>query len=188
MDVPPHIMIDESISNPSVRAIVEQEIDKLEQFYPHIASCRVAITAPQKRHHSGGLFEVRIDIHIPKHREIVVNHLAGEKAEQEHIGVAVREAFAKARRQLQDGARIQQGVTKSHEAPPHGQISKLFPIEGYGIIQAPDGTEIYFHRNSLVDAEFDKLKVGAQVRYVETEGEKGPQASTVHLVGKHHIV
>jgi cold shock CspA family protein len=30
--------------------------------------------------------------------------------------------------------------------------------------------------------------MGAEVRFDEEMGERGPQASTVHLVGKHHIV
>ncbi len=35
---------------------------------------------------------------------------------------------------------------------------------------------------------FDNLSVGAEVRFSEELGERGPQASMVHLVGKHHIV
>ena len=50
---------------------------------------------------------------------------------------------------------------------------------------APDGREIYFHRNSVLDAGFDRVSVGAEVRFVEEEGVRGPQASTVRLVGKH---
>ncbi|HXZ67657.1 MAG TPA: HPF/RaiA family ribosome-associated protein [Alphaproteobacteria bacterium] len=187
MEVPAHIVIDPSVNNPTVRTIIDQEIQKLEQFHGRIISCRVAITAPQKRHHSGGLFEVRINIHVPRHREIVVAHLAGDKPEQEHIGVAVREAFAKARRQIQDASRIVQGATKTHEAPQHGRVMKLFPQEGHGFIETPDGLEIYFHRNSVVDGKFADLEKGVEVRFSAAEGEKGPQATTVHVVGKHHI-
>ena len=32
------------------------------------------------------------------------------------------------------------------------------------------------------------LEVGSEVRFVEEAGERGPQASTVTLVGKHHVV
>jgi cold shock CspA family protein len=35
---------------------------------------------------------------------------------------------------------------------------------------------------------FDSLAVGDEVRFVEAEGDKGPQASTVRPVGKHHPV
>ncbi|HET9664378.1 MAG TPA: hypothetical protein VFP00_09115 [Burkholderiales bacterium] len=45
-----------------------------------------------------------------------------------------------------------------------------------------------FHRNSVVNADFDKLEVGAEVRFDGEMGERGSQATAVHLVGKHHIV
>jgi cold shock CspA family protein len=40
---------------------------------------------------------------------------------------------------------------------------------------------VYVHRNSVLGAGFDKLKIGDRVRYVvdPEEGEKGAQASTV---------
>jgi cold shock CspA family protein len=34
----------------------------------------------------------------------------------------------------------------------------------------------------VVDGDFARLKVGDQVRFAEEEGEKGPQASTVHVI------
>jgi len=40
----------------------------------------------------------------------------------------------------------------------------------------------------VVGADFDSLQIGAEVRFAEEMGERGPQASTVHTVGKHHIV
>ncbi|MBI4640449.1 MAG: cold shock domain-containing protein, partial [Candidatus Tectomicrobia bacterium] len=57
-----------------------------------------------------------------------------------------------------------------------------------GRIETPDGRLVYFHRNSVVDADFDKLQIGDEVRFAEEMGELGPAASRVHLVGKHHIV
>jgi cold shock CspA family protein len=47
---------------------------------------------------------------------------------------------------------------------------------------------VYFHQNSVVDTDFSKLETGSEVRFVEEMGEKGPQASTVYVIGKHHIV
>ncbi len=37
---------------------------------------------------------------------------------------------------------------------------------------------------SVVNNEFNELKEGTSVRYVETEGEQGPQASTIQIVHK----
>ncbi len=58
----------------------------------------------------------------------------------------------------------------------------MFPDHGF--IRAGDGREFYFHRNAVVNGEFAKLKVGDEVRFADTMGEQGPQASTVTPVGK----
>ena len=39
-----------------------------------------------------------------------------------------------------------------------------------------------------INADFDKLEVGTEVRFNEEEGEQGPKATSVSLIGKHHIV
>ena len=51
---------------------------------------------------------------------------------------------------------------------------------------AADGHEVYFHRNSVLGDEFDRLEVGNEVTFSEEAGEKGPQASTVRRIRKHH--
>ena len=51
-----------------------------------------------------------------------------------------------------------------------------------------DGREVFFHRNSVLDDGFRHLDIGTEVRFVEELGEKGPQASTVKLVGRHSHV
>jgi cold shock CspA family protein len=73
-----------------------------------------------------------------------------------------------------------------HETAPHGHVAELYP--DYGKIETPDGRLVYFHKNSVVGEDFDHLDLGAEVRFVEEQGELGPQASTVHVIGKHHIV
>ena len=51
-----------------------------------------------------------------------------------------------------------------------------------------DGWKIYFHRNSPRNADFDKLRASADVRYVEEAAHKGPQASSVRVESKLHVV
>ncbi|MGO9847760.1 MAG: cold-shock protein [Methylocella sp.] len=67
-------------------------------------------------------------------------------------------------------------------------MSKFVAGDDYGFIETSDGREVYFHRNSVLDNAFDRLTVGSEVRFVEEIGQKGPQASTVRLVGKHHLL
>ena len=65
-------------------------------------------------------------------------------------------------------------------------MTKFLAGEDCGFIETADGREIYFHRNAVLDGAFDRLSVGSEVRFIEEQGDKGAQASTVRLVGKHH--
>lgn len=147
----------------------------------------VTVEAPHKHHGKGNLYRVAVDLHIPG-AEIVANRDPGRNHAHEDVYVAVRDALNAAARQLQDRVRVQRGKVKAHEAPPRGIVSELHPDEDYGRIAAPDGRSIYFHRNSVIGARLEELSVGAQVRFDEELGDKGPQASSVRPIGKHHIV
>jgi cold shock CspA family protein len=56
---------------------------------------------------------------------------------------------------------------------------------GFGFLQTSDGREVYFNEYSVLSGAFAKLKVGTRVTFAEEEGESGPQASTVKLLGRH---
>ena len=184
MQVPLDISLEDLGGTPSLRARIEREAKKLERFSDRITACHVALTGRSRRRRHGDLFQVRIRISSPGRADIVVDRNPSADHAHEDPYVAIRDAFDAARRQLQDHERRFEGKVKTHEAPPHGRVARLFPEQGYGFIESSDGQEIYFHRNALVDGDFDKLQPGAKVRFAESEGEKGPQASTVHLVGE----
>jgi ribosomal subunit interface protein len=171
--------------SPAIEARVREAMDKLEQFHNRITACRVVVEAPHRRHNKGKLYHVRVDITLPG-KEIVVNRESRLNHAHEDIYVAIRDAFDATRRQLEAYAREQRGQTKWHEPPPHGTVTAL--LFDHGFITTADGREIYFHRNSVVNDGFDTLEVGNPVRYSESVGDKGPQASTVQPLGKHHIV
>jgi cold shock CspA family protein len=59
------------------------------------------------------------------------------------------------------------------------------PDGDYGFLATPEEREIYFHRSSVLNDAFERLKVGTEVTFAEEEGERGPQATTVKLVGRH---
>ena len=170
-----------------IEAGVREKAEKLEQFADQITSCRVVVEAPHKHHNKGVIYQVKIDITLPG-KEIIVNHHSDEHHAHEDVYVAIRDSFNAARRQLEDYVRQRRGKVKTHETQPHGRIAQLFPYEDYGVIETSDNREIYFHRNSVVNEDFDKLEVGMNVHYAEEMGEKGPQASSIHVEGKHHII
>jgi cold shock CspA family protein len=63
----------------------------------------------------------------------------------------------------------------------------LDPAGQFGFLQSNTGKEVYFHRNSVLDGEFSELAVGSRVTFVDEIGEKGLQATTVKLLGKHGL-
>ncbi len=76
---------------------------------------------------------------------------------------------------------------KRHEAPFQGQIAQLYPAEDHGFILTNEGSQLYFHRNSLMDAEFAKLKRGDAVHHIEDIGDTGPIARKVWLGPDYHL-
>jgi cold shock CspA family protein len=68
--------------------------------------------------------------------------------------------------------------------PFHGRVKAIFRDDGYGFLESQDGRDIYFHENSVLNGDFDKLDTGSEVTYAEEMGAKGPQASSLRLVGR----
>ena len=162
---------------PAIEADIRERAEKLETYFDRITGCHVIIEAPVGHHRKGGPFSVRIDLKLPRAELTVTRQNA------EDLAVAIRDAFDAIRRRLEDHVREMRGAVKAHEGFATARVAKLFANEGYGFLETPDGREIYFHRNSVLDGHFDDLAPGTEVRFVEEAGEKGPQASTVAIVG-----
>ena len=174
-------------ASPAVEAAIRERARELDKFFDRIVSCRVVIEAPHRRRH-GDIFHIRVDLKIPG-KEIVVKRDPAEHHAHEDIYVAVRDCFDAVRRQLEDHVRRRRGDVKAHDVPAHGRIASLIAEKDYGFIAGADGAEVYFHRNAVANGGFQKLVVGEEVRFSlhPGEGEKGPQASAVVPIGKHHL-
>ncbi|MBS0263415.1 MAG: HPF/RaiA family ribosome-associated protein [Planctomycetes bacterium] len=164
---------------------VRSHVDKLDEIFDHITSCKVVIEAPHKHHRHGNLYRVQIHLSVPR-KELTVNKDKGDHPEHADLHIAIRDAFLAMRRQVEAYARELRGDMKTHETPPHGRVAKLDPDKNCGFIETPDGRTIYFHQNSLLDTDYEQLKPGTEVRFVEEDGDKGPQATSVRLVGRHN--
>ena len=60
-----------------------------------------------------------------------------------------------------------------------GTIKRVIRDRGFGFIRSADGQEIFFHRSSLQQLNFDSLKEGETVEFEMERGEKGPRATAV---------
>ncbi len=176
-DMPPSTFVEEKI---------REKAAILDKYYDRIMACRVVVELPHSHHNKGKLFHVSVDLTVPE-GELVVNRAPAKHHAHEDVYVAIRDAFDAAKRRLQHYAEKRRGDVKKHQPAEHGNISEIITTEDYGRINSADGRDIYFHRNSLIDGSYETLKIGDEVRFSVEDGENGPQASTVHRIGKHHI-
>lgn len=158
----------------------EQEIRgqavELGQSSDCISKCRVIVEAPLGGQ-SEGPFNVRINVSVPE-TELVVNRQAAED-----LSVAILAAFEAARRRLEEYEREHQ--ESFPESSCAARVKILSREHNYGFLETADGRKIYFHRNCVRHAAFDRLAIGMEVYFAEEQGETGPQASMVIIVGHH---
>ena len=170
----------------NIENLIAEKIAKLEQFCDYINSCHVVVEKDNDRPSSGSPYRVSIDITIPHGREIAVVESPDKGKQYPPLETVIRDAFEAARRQLVSITTEQKGERKVHpEQETSAIVDRLFPEDGYGFLKTVDtGRDIYFHQNSVVDG-FEKITVGTGVRFTETMGEMGPQASTVKILDNH---
>jgi cold shock CspA family protein/ribosome-associated translation inhibitor RaiA len=177
----------EMVASPAAQDMVADHVKKLERLYGRITACRVVVKGPGNRHQTGGLFDVNIRLALPDGREVDIGRTPKQDERHSDLPFAINDAFKRAGRRLQDSARRMEGMVKSHEGQPVGTVVRLDPAGEFGFLQSNDGKEIYFHRNSVLDGEFSELAVGSRVVFADEIGEKGAQATTVKLLGKHGL-
>lgn len=211
MEIPLQVTFRNMAASDAIETNIRERTAKLSELYDGVTSCRVIVEAPHRHHHKGKAYQVRIVLGVPggelivnrepkrlkpaklqspevTERQMVEHHEPSKHAAHEDVYVAIRDAFSAAGRKLQDYVRRRRGKVKSHELPPHGRITRLFPQEDYGFLETPDGREIYFHKNAVHTPRFDDLELGAEVQFAEEPGEKGPQATSVRVVARQPVV
>jgi cold shock CspA family protein/ribosome-associated translation inhibitor RaiA len=187
MQVPLQITFKEVDHSDAVEAKIRERVDRLDQYYSRIISCRVVISKTNRHHHTGNLFTIHVDLRVPGD-EISISRDSGLDHAHKDIYVSIRDAFDAAKRALEDYVRRKRRDVKTIEKPPHGHVLQLVRDDGgFGFIQTDDGRKIYFNSRSVLHGQYDHLQVGMEVRFAEEAGEKGPQASTVELVSSRRL-
>ena len=183
MQVPLQITFRNMDKSEAVESDIQKRVDKLTKHHAEIISCRVVVKAPTQHRRKGGLFKARIDITCPEGKLVINREPPAQNQAHEDVYVALRDAFNAAIRKLEQYGNRRKGQVKTHTEVPRGKITHLSPMEDYGRITTPDDREIYFHRNSVLNADFDSLTIGTMVRFHEEAGDQGPQASSVTVEG-----
>ena len=157
---------------------IRNHVDKLERRFGRLIGCRVAIELLHRQHKTGNLYDVHIEMQVPG-GELVVSrapHRPLDRYAQPGLYTCLRDAFDIAERRLTEYKRRISGNVKPHEETFAAEVTQLYPKEDHGFIRTHEGTQLYFHRNSLVEGDFTKLRVGDRVQFVEVDGDTGPIA------------
>lgn len=188
MKVTPEITYRNVEKTDAIDSLVHEKIAKLEQVCSYINSCYIAIEKIHDRPRSGSPYRVRIDITVPPGHELVAESNPGEDTQYEPLNAVIRDAFDAARQQLIKLTKRQHESDKSTSSEVAQDtialVTKLFRDRGYGFLKTLDGQEIYFHSNSVLNNDFERLEIGTGVHFFVDQGEEGPQASTVKIVDK----
>jgi cold shock CspA family protein/ribosome-associated translation inhibitor RaiA len=187
MQTPVEIEFQDMVASPAVQDMIAERVKKLEQLYGRITACRVVVKGPGHRHQTGGQYDINIRLALPDGYEVNIGRTPKDDERHSDLPFAVNDAFKRAGRRLQDNARRMEGMVKSHEGQPIGTVVRLDPAGEFGFLRSGDGQEIYFHRNSILDGKFSELAVGSRVMFADEIGEKGAQATTVKILGKHGL-
>ncbi|SNR41903.1 HPF/RaiA family ribosome-associated protein [Puniceibacterium sediminis] len=167
--------------SPDVADLVNRRIAVLERISDDLTGCDVTLDAPQKRKLHGRVIRVHLNVHVPGPDFSVSREVAQGSARDDLI-LAVNRAFSAAEKHLKRHKKKMAAVEVKHHAPVlHGKISLLEPELGYGYVQADDGREVYFQRDSFTSDVWDSLEKDVRLRFREQEGEKGPFAVAVSV-------
>jgi cold shock CspA family protein/ribosome-associated translation inhibitor RaiA len=169
-------------------AEIRARVAKLEKLYPRLTTCRVRVD--QRARNAKGTVPpvVRIEMSVPGHKDIVVSHEPDHlqlKYQAPDLRNAINEAFRIAEDRLVSFKEQRQDRSKHghHDSENQflGQVADIDPNGEFGFLLNKEGGLLYFHRNSMLSGNFETLKRGEEVYYVEEMGDTGPIAAKVRV-------
>jgi cold shock CspA family protein len=182
--ITPEIIFHDVDRSQWVESYIAERADRLERFAQGITRCHVTLSQEHGKHKKGNRYSVMVEVRTPPQHDLAVRKQKEIRDMPSQLPALINLAFGAIERQLKKTAQLRRGEEKTHDGQPRGLVEKLFD-EGYGFIRAAqDNRQVYFHRNSVLHGDFERLAVGTEVRFNPEEGEEGLQASSVQVVGK----
>jgi ribosome-associated translation inhibitor RaiA/cold shock CspA family protein len=188
MQIPVEIAFHNIQHSDWAEAAIREKIAHLEKLFDRLVTCRVRVERRASNASNSIPPVVRIEIGVPGHKDLVVSHEPEhlqQKFSDPDMRIAINEAFRIAERQLLAFKDKLKGRTKAPYSDAQnqflGQVAELEPENDHGFLLTKEGGLLYFHRNSLLTGDFDALKRGDAVHYVEDHGDTGPTAVKVRV-------
>lgn len=113
MHTPLRITFQNTPSSQAIRRLIEEQADHLEQFFGRMTACHVVFKVPDGNHRSSGLYEVNVHIKMPGGTSVDIDRTPGLDERFSDPQFAVTDAFRRARRRLQDRAKVMRQEVKS---------------------------------------------------------------------------
>ncbi len=188
MQIPAEITFHNIQRSDWVEQAIREKITRLEKLFDRLVVCRVRVEKRANNAQNSIPPVVRIEIGVPGHKDLVVSHEPEhlqQKFSDPDMRIAINEAFRIAERQLLNFKEQLKGRTKTplHDVANQflGQVAELAQDKDHGFLMTKEGGLLYFHRNSVLTGNFDALKRGDAVHYVEDMGDTGPTAIKVRV-------
>jgi ribosomal subunit interface protein len=187
MQTAPEVIFKDVDRSSWVEDYIAERCAHLEKFSQEITRCHVTISQEAASHRKGNRYSVMVEVRMPKHHDLAVKKQKQILDMQTQLPAVINEAFGALEKQLKKTVALRRHDEKAHvDGQPHGTVEKLFGDQGYGFIRTvDDDRQFYFHRNSVLHDDFERLTVGTEVRFTPQVGDEGPQASSVQVVARH---
>lgn len=115
MQSPLQIVFRDVDHSDAVESRIREKVAMLEKHSDKIVSCRVTVSAPHKSKTKGGLYDIRLEVGMPREDIVVTKNHNGDHA-HEDVYVTLRDAFDAARRQIKEWVQRNRGEVKAHDA------------------------------------------------------------------------
>lgn len=186
MQIPVEIVWHEMDPARHVEQRVNERVARLEKFFERIIGVHVVVEAAHRRPKgSSADYEVRLEVTVPG-GVLTIDRKPGDTRMHKDPLMAVRDAFEAMERRLRRWKDEHSGRPEVTGTPYlQGKVAEISPPDGGGQIAVTDGRLVYFHRNAVVNGDFDALEVGDPVELMIAPQDDAVNlhASTVRRIG-----
>ena len=113
MHTPLRITFQNTPSSDAIRQLIEEQVDHLEQFFGRMTACHIVFKLPDGNHRSGGPYEVTVHLKMPGGVTVDIDRTPALDERFADPQFAVTDAFRRARRRLQDRAKVMRHDVKA---------------------------------------------------------------------------
>ena len=108
MDTPVEVHFHGIEKSEAVEARVREKVSKLEKHFGRMTRCRVVLEVPHRSPAKPKVYQIKIEIGVPRRQPIVVSHEREGSHANEELLLALRDAFEAALRKI-DGESSKMG-------------------------------------------------------------------------------